>query len=224
MIAVFAPWILLSLLVGFFGRNRRGGFWGLLFFSLLFTPIAGGLAVMLAGPGKETQQAHARQLAAVQRSASGLSSPRRPAGIGAAVSSLIVWWGVLLLIFTAGFVVTEGSGSGGFADGFKAALEISIDAGTFRITGTDVGNGSPSTRALIGLEGFLVLVLLVLKAARFATSGHDRVMHQLHSDAIVHVERLEELQSTLRAQQMAVDQLRATTEAKQVPVIIEHQG
>lgn len=39
-------WILLSLLVAYSGRNRKFGFWGFLFCSLVFTPIVGLLLVL----------------------------------------------------------------------------------------------------------------------------------------------------------------------------------
>lgn len=36
----------LSILIGFIGRNRKFGFWGFFFSSLLLTPIAGFLAYL----------------------------------------------------------------------------------------------------------------------------------------------------------------------------------
>ena len=63
MIALAVPWILLSVLVGWVGRNGRGGFWGSLFFSLLFTPVVGFLAVMVAGPSRALVKIQARMLA-----------------------------------------------------------------------------------------------------------------------------------------------------------------
>lgn len=37
-------YVMMSLLVAFLGKNRKFGFWGFFFCSLLFTPIAGMLA------------------------------------------------------------------------------------------------------------------------------------------------------------------------------------
>ena len=42
--------IALSILVAYFGRNRKFGFWGYLFASLLLTPIMGLLLVIASAP------------------------------------------------------------------------------------------------------------------------------------------------------------------------------
>ena len=45
---------LCSLLIGFFGRNKRMGFWGFFFARLLLTPFFGMLLLIVAGPCKST--------------------------------------------------------------------------------------------------------------------------------------------------------------------------
>lgn len=42
--------ILLSFIIAYFGRNRKMGFWGYLFASLLLTPLLGLLLVVVSGP------------------------------------------------------------------------------------------------------------------------------------------------------------------------------
>jgi hypothetical protein len=41
MLTVFSASLLASLIIGYLGRNRRMGFWGLTFASLLLTPLVG---------------------------------------------------------------------------------------------------------------------------------------------------------------------------------------
>ncbi|MBC2768951.1 hypothetical protein [Pusillimonas minor] len=45
-------YVLLSLLVGFIGRNSRVGFAGAFVLSLLLTPVVMGLAYLIAEPRK----------------------------------------------------------------------------------------------------------------------------------------------------------------------------
>ena len=53
--------IVLAALIGFFGRNRRFGFWGYFFVSILFTPVMGFLALMAAIPKTQTKVAKQRR-------------------------------------------------------------------------------------------------------------------------------------------------------------------
>jgi|GEM_PF-665451 len=49
---------LCSLIIAFFGRKKKLGFWGFFFASLLLTPVFGLLLLAVAGPAKgfEPQQ------------------------------------------------------------------------------------------------------------------------------------------------------------------------
>ena len=49
-IQLFALFVAASLIIAFLGRNRRFGFWGYFFASLLFTPFL-GLLLFLATDG-----------------------------------------------------------------------------------------------------------------------------------------------------------------------------
>jgi hypothetical protein len=46
--ALIGSWFALSLAVAYFGRNHRFGFWGLLFGSILLSPVI-GLLLFFAG-------------------------------------------------------------------------------------------------------------------------------------------------------------------------------
>lgn len=48
--SLFIANIVLSLVVGILGRNRKLGFWGYFFASLLLTPFVGFLFVLVSDP------------------------------------------------------------------------------------------------------------------------------------------------------------------------------
>lgn len=50
MIPLIAAWLVLAIIIGFFGRNRRFRFWGYFFASVLLTPIIGLLLLIAAIP------------------------------------------------------------------------------------------------------------------------------------------------------------------------------
>jgi hypothetical protein len=54
---LFVVWLILALVVGFFGRRLRFGFWGYFFASILFTPIIGFLMLVAAVPTRPQRQA-----------------------------------------------------------------------------------------------------------------------------------------------------------------------
>lgn len=56
MLSVISPgifpflYLLLCLIIALFGRDRKFGFWGYFFASVLLTPILGTLLVIASGP------------------------------------------------------------------------------------------------------------------------------------------------------------------------------
>ncbi len=50
MLTFFAIVLLLSCLIGYLGRNKKLGFWGFLFASLLLTPLLGLLLLIVCKP------------------------------------------------------------------------------------------------------------------------------------------------------------------------------
>lgn len=50
MLSPLAIWVLLSLVVGFFGRKRAGGFLGFFVMSLVFSPLGTLLFLILSRP------------------------------------------------------------------------------------------------------------------------------------------------------------------------------
>lgn len=54
---LFLAYVALSLCVAWLGRNRKFGYWGYLFGSLLFTPVIGLLLYLAAdGPARRPAQ------------------------------------------------------------------------------------------------------------------------------------------------------------------------
>jgi len=52
VIPLIGAWLVLAIIIGFFGRNRRFRFWGYFFASVLLTPIIGLLLLIAAIPVK----------------------------------------------------------------------------------------------------------------------------------------------------------------------------
>ena len=51
-IQIFLAWLIASLLIAWAGRNKRMGFWGYLFASILLSPLIGLLLVVVSAPAK----------------------------------------------------------------------------------------------------------------------------------------------------------------------------
>jgi hypothetical protein len=52
LVVLGAVYFLLSLLMGILGKNRKFGFWGYFFGSIVLTPIMGLLLVLASDPQK----------------------------------------------------------------------------------------------------------------------------------------------------------------------------
>jgi hypothetical protein len=50
MLPVLIVWAILAVVIGFFGRHYRFGFWGYFFATVLFTPVIGVLLLIAAMP------------------------------------------------------------------------------------------------------------------------------------------------------------------------------
>lgn len=57
MFPLILAWALLAVVIGFFGRNYRFGFWGYFFATVLFTPIIGVLMLIAAMPRRSRKVA-----------------------------------------------------------------------------------------------------------------------------------------------------------------------
>jgi hypothetical protein len=91
-------WTLISAVIGFFGRERKGGFWGFFFFSLLLSPLVAGLALLLGGRSRQAAESEerrrtARVVATVPRSRRLAAEARSPLG------RLGLSWLVSILVF-----------------------------------------------------------------------------------------------------------------------------
>jgi hypothetical protein len=60
MIVIVSVWLIGAMLIGFFGRHLRFGFWGYFFASILLTPPIGLLMLFAAVPLRHPRRAHRR--------------------------------------------------------------------------------------------------------------------------------------------------------------------
>jgi hypothetical protein len=58
MLTVSAFVIFLSLLIGYFGRHRKIGFWGMAFGSMLLTPLIGLIILLVTDDVKPEQESN----------------------------------------------------------------------------------------------------------------------------------------------------------------------
>ena len=56
MITIILTIVILSLIIGLMGANRKFGFWGYFFGSILLTPIIGLLLVLASDPRKPVNE------------------------------------------------------------------------------------------------------------------------------------------------------------------------
>jgi hypothetical protein len=54
---IFVAWLLGAIVIAFFGRHRRFGFWGYFFASILLTPVIGLLMLFAAIPLRQPRKA-----------------------------------------------------------------------------------------------------------------------------------------------------------------------
>lgn len=52
MLSVIFIVVLFSMIIGYFGRHRKLGYWGYFFGSILFTPVIGFLLLIASDPKK----------------------------------------------------------------------------------------------------------------------------------------------------------------------------
>jgi hypothetical protein len=187
-------WLFASAVVAYAGRHGRGGFWGTFFFSLLLSPLVGALAVIVTGPSRKSRKLHARARAL---SIAGHQLPPAVAAVQATDRSVMsVWWTLLfswiavILVFTVVFKVAESASNDA---GFREAFEISFDTATFGIVGTNIGSGEISTRVLIAIERLIVIVLLIMKAARLVMLREARKLRRVREVAQSPLALLEDL-------------------------------
>jgi hypothetical protein len=60
MLALIPVWIISAIMIGFFGRRYRFGFWGYFFASILLTPVIGLLMLIAAAPTRELKKTYRR--------------------------------------------------------------------------------------------------------------------------------------------------------------------
>ena len=57
IVTIVLAFVFLGIVIGFFGRKYRFGFWGYFFMSVLLTPVVGLLALIAAIPKDDPRRA-----------------------------------------------------------------------------------------------------------------------------------------------------------------------
>ena len=60
LLQIVLVYVVLCMVVGFFGRRRLIGFWGFVFLSVMLTPLVTGLFIFFAAPVKRRRVATKR--------------------------------------------------------------------------------------------------------------------------------------------------------------------
>lgn len=212
---ILIPWILTSLLLAYLGRRRRGGFWGMLFFSLIFTPLLGLLALILAGPSAREKQ---RQQVAVARARNGGVSahPARPgraldmSPMRVVVHAFLGPWFVLLVGFALIYWFLGGLRTTPSA--LYYAGYVSLEMATFGLVGaTSAVTQAPEglMRIAMAAERLGVLLLLAAVLVRLLVRRQDRAMLDVTKATEQASTTVAALETTMRAQQAEIQRLRA---------------
>lgn len=198
------PWVLASLAVAYVGRDRSGGFWGTLLFSLVFTPIGGALALLLMrGPQARPEVAVHRMAPAGTRAGS-----RALLSVGHwMVTGLALPWLLLVAAFAAAFWTMGDQTS---ADLWLAVTQ-SLSAGT--LNDDDGSQLSAGVRWVARIERLSVVLLIAGAIVRLLVSRHGLLTHELRAAAQASSDAVSALEARVHAQQMELERLRGESAA-----------
>lgn len=174
---VFLAWIVGSPIVGFIGRKRRGGFWGVFFFSVALTPLVISLALLLTRPKPALSTVVKRTVLV-----SPATAEIRPVTVEIdpiagwlprlTLTTLVIVWAGVVLLFT---LVYWKVGINALANErstpvtFGSALELSIDVATLGFNAAPTTDMPPLIPAC---ERLVVMMLLVMTiSARHGRPG-----------------------------------------------------
>jgi hypothetical protein len=181
-------WILASILVGYLGRKRAVGFWGVFFFSMIFSPVIGALALAFGRPSKG---AITEQAQALQRVAPRPGMPLSGRSPGPVRPSLLVRWQIRSFVVSWVLLVVLFSGIYWFLDDFGQNL---FRPSVFR--SVEVGTGLPfdseqdSVVVAASIQRFLS-VLIVVGMLSYVVA--ERVVKQIRDASEQNNLKLEEL-------------------------------
>jgi len=212
---ILIAWIVGALLMGYLGRKRRAGFWGSLFFSLLFSPIVGALALLLAGPsGKEKD----KQRREVRKAAEGARVPSQMApdsAFQAVLMSILVPWLVLVAVFGVAYWLAIGRDAEQSA--IMLAFQISLDTATLGLSGLSPEAMTGTIRILMGAERLGVLVILAAAIVRVVATNRDARFRDMRTAMDHAAEAVSAVEAANRTLQEDLSRLRAAAAQPSAP-------
>jgi hypothetical protein len=207
---IVIAWIVGALFIGFLGRNRRAGFWGNLFFSLLFSPLIGALALVLAGPsGKEKD----KQRRAVR--AAGQSQLARDSAFQAVLMAILVPWLFVVALFSVAYWIAIGSNPE--QPVLVQAFQLSLATATMGLSSLDPGAVTNTLRVLMGIERLAVLVILAAAIVRVVALSRDARFREMRAALDQASEAVGAVEAANRALQADLNRLRAAATQSPAP-------
>jgi len=181
LLIAIGAWVATSILVGFLGRRRALGFWGVFFYSVVFSPIGGALALVVGrSPASRTRVVTSRTTPAHVTSVIGrplvTSNPARSWPSGPELKTMLGFflaWAAIVILFAIPYTIIQVNTPTNrpSAEPFRIGLGHSLDAAVFATNTYATQN--LFIHALSILERFLVLALLVLTTGRVARSVRE---------------------------------------------------
>lgn len=204
---IVIAWIVGALLIGFLGRKRRAGFWGNLFFSLLFSPLIGALALVLAGPSGKEKDKQRRAVRAAAAGATGQSQLARDSAFQAVLMAILVPWLFLVVLFGVAYWIAVGSAPEQSA--LVQAFQLSLATATMGLSGLDPGAVTNVFRVLMGLERLGVLVILAAAIVRVVALSRDSRFREMRAVVDQASETVSAVEASNRSLQEDLNRLRA---------------
>lgn len=201
---ILIAWILGSLVIGYLGRKRRAGFWGTFFFSLLFSPIVGALAWLLAAPSSQEKDKQRRAVKVAIAKQTAAVPKTRQATVATVATAFLVPWLVMVGIFAVAYAFMIPGGTG--AADWERGLELSLDMATIGLSGSAGGGAAGLLRVLMSIERLIVLLLLATAVTRVTAALSDARLRQMRT---TFDQSLGALEASNRAQQEELTRLRA---------------
>jgi hypothetical protein len=200
---IVIAWIVGALFIGFLGRNRRAGFWGNLFFSLLFSPLIGALALVLAGPSGQEKDKQRRAV----RAAAGQSQLARDSAFQAVLMAILVPWLFVVGLFGVAYWIAIGSSPEQSV--LVQAFQLSLATATMGLSSLDPGAVTNTLRVLMGIERLAVLVILAAAIVRVVALSRDARFREMRAAQDQASEAVRAVETANRGLQEDLNRLRA---------------
>jgi hypothetical protein len=135
--------------------------------------------------------------------------------VRAGIRSLVIAWAVVVLVFAVVYLLGGAIAPGGIAEtsgsgAFLQSLELSFEVGT-------LGRATSLPDAMsvaASIERLLVLAILVLMVSRLVAARHVGPLREARESAGRSLQRIEELEQSVRAQQAEMAAIARSAETR----------